>query len=46
MIAHGRTAAYIVSQLMLSTNTVRGYVQELYAKIGVHSKQELIDLFQ
>lgn len=46
LIAHGRTAAYIGSQLMLSTNTVRGYVQELYAKIGVHSKQELIDLFQ
>lgn len=46
LLAHGRTAAYIGSHLMLSTNTVRGYVQELYAKIGVHSKQELIDLFQ
>lgn len=46
LLAHGRTAAYIGSELALSTNTIRGYVQELYAKMGIHSKQELIDLFR
>ncbi len=46
LLAHGRTASYIGSELALSTNTVRGYVQEVYAKLGVHSKQELIDLFE
>ena len=45
LLAHGRTASYIGSELALSTNTVRGYMQEVYAKLGVHSKQELIDLF-
>lgn len=46
LLAHGRTAAYIGRELTLSTNTVRGYVQELYAKMNIHSKQELIDLFR
>lgn len=46
LLAHGRTASYIGSELALSTNTVRGYMQEVYAKLGVHSKQELIDLFE
>ena len=44
LLAHGRTASYIGSELALSTNTVRGYMQEVYAKLGVHSKQELIEL--
>ena len=44
LLAQGRSAPFIGNELGLSTNTVRGYVQEAYAKLGVHSKQELIDL--
>lgn len=44
LLAQGRSAPYIAQDLGLATNTVRGYVQEAYGKLGVHSKQELIDL--
>lgn len=44
LLAQGRSAPYIAQDLGLATNTVRGYVQEAYAKLDVHSKQELIDL--
>jgi DNA-binding CsgD family transcriptional regulator len=46
LLARGRTAPYIRTELDLSLNTVRGYIQEAYAKLGIHSKQELIDLFE
>ncbi|WP_418914695.1 response regulator transcription factor [Adlercreutzia sp.] len=45
LLARGRSAAYIADDLGLATSTVRGYTKSLYAKLGVHSKQELIDLF-
>lgn len=44
-IARGRTAAYIGQELYLSPHTVRCHMKSIYAKLGVHSKQELIDLF-
>ena len=44
LLAQGRSAPFIGNELGLATNTVRGYVQEAYSKLGVHSKQELIDL--
>ncbi|MFR7737419.1 MAG: helix-turn-helix transcriptional regulator, partial [Eggerthella lenta] len=28
-----------------SPNTVRGHTKNIYTKLGVHSKQEIIDLF-
>ena len=46
LLARGRSASYVAQELGLSTNTVRGYVQAIYAKLGVHSKQELIDLVE
>lgn len=45
LLAQGRSMPYIATKLGLSGNTVRSYAQETYAKLGVHSKQELIDLF-
>lgn len=45
LLARGRTAARVADELGISLNTARGYIQESYAKLGVHSKQELIDLF-
>ena len=44
LLAHGRSKAYIADAFIISENTVRGHVKRLYAKLGVHSKQELLDL--
>ena len=44
MMARGRDLAYICDELCLSRNTVKGYQKSIYAKLGVHSKQELIDM--
>lgn len=43
-LALGRTVAAISKDLGLSENTVRSYSKALYRKLGVHSKQELINL--
>ncbi len=44
LLAQGRDAAYIERTLFLSRNTVKSYTKSLYAKLGVHSKQAVIDL--
>ena len=44
IFAQGRSAARIAEQLTLSENTVKTHLQNSYAKAGVHSKQELLDL--
>lgn len=44
MMARGRDLAFICDELCLSRNTVKGYQKSIYAKLGVHSKQEIIDL--
>lgn len=46
LIAHGRTRAVIAADLGYSENTIRNYTRSLYQKVGVHSKQELIDLLE
>lgn len=45
-LARGRNTAYVSEQLYLSRNTVKGYTKSLYAKLGVHSHQELIDVME
>ncbi len=44
LLSQGRDAAYVEKELFLSRNTVKSYTKSVYAKLGVHSKQELIDL--
>lgn len=44
--AHGRNVAYLAEHLVLSSNTIRSHSKTLYTKLGVHSKQELIDLVE
>lgn len=44
MLSQGRDLAYMCDELCLSRNTVKGYQKSIYAKMGVHSKQEVIDL--
>lgn len=43
LLARGRSKAYIADAFFISENTVRGHVKRVYAKLGVHSKQELLD---
>ena len=46
MLAHGRNVPFIAEALGLSSHTVRGYVKSLYARLDVHSRQEIIDLVE
>ena len=43
LLARGRNARYIQETLVVSYNTVKTHVSHVYAKLGVHSQQELID---
>lgn len=45
-LARGRSQPYICEALCLSASTVASHVKRAYAKLGVHSKQELIDLVE
>lgn len=42
--ARGRSTNVVQEALVLSYNTVRSHVKNIYRKTGVHSQQELIDL--
>lgn len=44
LLLHGNTVPAIARKLFISENTVRGHTKNIYRKLGVHSKQELIDL--
>lgn len=41
LLAKGRSKAYIAEALVISENTVRGHARRLYAKLGVHTRDEL-----
>ena len=43
LIAQGRSRSFIADTLNYSENTIRNYTRSAYRKVGVHSKQELID---
>jgi DNA-binding CsgD family transcriptional regulator len=42
--AHGRSAQRIAQDLYLSNATVKTYLQRIYTKTDVHSRQQLLDL--
>lgn len=44
LVARGYTAERIAAKEGLSINTVRTHTKNLYRKLGIHSRQELIDL--
>ncbi len=46
LLMHGRSVPYIRDELVISRDTVATHVKHIYAKAGVHSRQELIDLAQ
>lgn len=44
LLARGNTRASIADRLCISENTVRVHVKNIYAKLHIHSKQQLIDM--
>ena len=46
MLARGRNREYIEEHLCVSRNTVKAHVKHVYAKLGIHSHQELLDLVE
>lgn len=43
LLARGRTTTRIEAELGISTNTVNTHVRHVFQKLGVHSRQELLD---
>lgn len=44
LLAHGYDIPTIAKKLYLSENTVRTHTKKIYATLGIHSKQEIIEL--
>ena len=44
LLAEGRSSARIQEDLCISAGTVNYHTRNIYAKLGVHSRQEVIDL--
>lgn len=44
LLAEGRTSARIQEELCIAAGTVNYHTRNIYSKLGVHSRQELIDL--
>lgn len=44
LLARGNTRMSIAEKLVISENTVRVHVKNIYAKLHIHSKQQLIDM--
>lgn len=46
LLARGRSIPYIRDALVISRETASTHAKHVYSKLGVHSRQELIDLVQ
>ncbi len=46
LLLEGRSLRIIQETLFISEGTARTHTKRIYAKLGVHSKQELIDFFK
>jgi DNA-binding CsgD family transcriptional regulator len=46
LLSRGRSVPYMRDVLVISKSTIETHIKHLYAKIDVHSKQELINLFE
>ena len=44
LLAHGRSIPYVREALIISRDTAATHAKHIYAKLDVHSRQELIDL--
>ena len=43
LIAQGRSAKYVENELSISLSTAQTHIRNIYRKVGVHSRQELLD---
>ena len=43
LLARGRNGQFLMDYYVVSRNTVKSHIKHIYAKLGVHSQQELID---
>ena len=46
LIGQGRNAEYVANSLTISVSTVQTHIRNIYQKLGVHSRQELLDLIE
>lgn len=46
LIAKGRSTPRIQEELRVSMNTVNSHTSHIYQKLGIHSRQELLDLME
>ena len=46
LLSKGRNRAHIKEELVISDETVKSHVKNIYRKTDVHSQQELIDLIE
>ena len=46
LLVRGHSKTRIAETFLISENTVRGHAKHIYAKLGVHSKQEMLDLVE
>ena len=46
LLARGNSAAGVAERLVVSENTVKTHMQRIYGKLGIHKKQELLDLVE
>lgn len=44
LLAHGRTQKWIADYLCISQNTAGTHLRHIYQKMGVHNRQELLDV--
>lgn len=44
LFSEGRSAPFIAEKLVLSESTVRTHIRHIYAKCGIHNRQELLNL--
>ena len=46
LLADGRSLPYVQEHLFISEGTARTHIKHIYAKLGIHSKQELLDVVE
>ncbi len=46
LLARGRNRAYISEELVISDETTKSHIKNIYRKTSVHSQQQLIDLIE
>ena len=44
LMARGYTAKHVAEELTVAVSTVKGYSKSIYRKMGIHRKDELIEI--